>query len=484
MSFQRDRDADTICAVSTPPGVGGISVLRISGSKALAIVQLIAGFLPKAPESHKVYFGTLEAKTNGQALDEVLVTYFAKGKSFTGEETLEISCHGNPQICRAIMNELISMGARAADRGEFTYRAFMNNKIDLVQAESVLALIESQSDLSSRQALRQLKGDLSKELEKLETDLIWMLANIEANIDFGTEGLEVVSQNDLLKNADEVLLRLKKLLSTFQTGKLIRDGFQLVLTGVPNVGKSSLLNLLAEEDRAIVTEVPGTTRDLVEAPFYVSGIKVHAVDTAGLRESTDVVEKIGIERSYQALKDADAVFFVFDVTQPLSEAELKELNRLDPNKTYLIGNKADQRKSLDSREQNLRVLPDTTLQQLATTEFFSKIANPVIYLASRAVSVSAHSQADRDLIKELLAAQLELGQYENQAVLSQARHFENLSKAFEAVARARMLISKEASTEFSALELKEALVAVQETLGKRYDDQIMDRVFKEFCIGK
>ncbi len=484
MSFHRDRDADTICAVSTPPGVGGISVIRVSGPQALAISRGLAAFLPEAPESHRVYFGTLQGQMHSQALDEVLITYFARGKSFTGEETLEISCHGNPQICRTIVNELISLGARAADRGEFTYRSFMNSRIDLVQAESVLALIESQSELSSRQALRQLKGQLSNALEKLETDIVWILANIEANIDFGTEGLEVISQGDLLMSSDEALEKIRQLLRTFHTGKLIRDGFQLVLTGVPNVGKSSLLNLLAEEDRAIVTDVPATTRDLVEAPFYVAGIKVHAVDTAGLRESQDVVEKLGIEKSYKALADADAVFFVFDVNGPLSESEISELNRLDPKKTYLIGNKSDQRKDLGSQERMLRVLPEEILQQLSKTEFFSKIQEPATYLVSRALTVSAHSLVDRELIKELLSNQLELGQYENQAVLSQARHFENLSRAAEALERARMLISKEASTEFCALELKEALVAVQETLGKRYDDQIMDRVFKEFCIGK
>jgi tRNA modification GTPase len=477
----RDKDQDTICALSTPAGVGGISVIRVSGPHATSMTRALCEFLPEKPESHRVYYGflrSLDVDITGEPVDEVLVTYFQKGRSFTGEDTIEISCHGNPQIVREILSELVNAGARPADRGEFTYRAFMQGRLDLVQAESILALIESQSKRSAQQALRQLQGSLSQELEQIESDLIWCLAHIEASIDFSTEGLDVVDNTVLLGKVHGLQSQIKKLVDSFQKGRILKDGFQLVLTGIPNVGKSSLLNLLVEEDRAIVTEIPGTTRDLIVASFMIQGMKVNVVDTAGLRDSSDRVEKIGIERSYGAQKEADGIFFVFDSSKPLSEQELQELKGIEISKLHLIGNKRDQ------GDQTSRDRRDKVLNQLKDANFFQNLHGFDSVLKEKIHIVSAFDKSDGEKLKEILLESLGREQYEDQAVISQARHFENLSGAFENMMQAEALVKEGVSPELSALELKEALLRIQETLGKRFDDQIMDRVFKEFCIGK
>ncbi|RYZ63252.1 MAG: tRNA uridine-5-carboxymethylaminomethyl(34) synthesis GTPase MnmE, partial [Proteobacteria bacterium] len=268
-----DRDTHTICAVSTPHGVGGISVLRISGPDSLEITREIASFLPLNIESHRVYFGTLRSPEFQDEIDEVLVTYFKKGHSFTGEEVLEISCHGNPHICQKILNELIAIGARAADRGEFTYRAFMNGRVDLVQAEGILSLIESQSDKAMKLSLRQLKGQLSQRLESIENEITWLMAHLEAGIDFSTEGLDLVSDAVVTEKLTIIESGLQKLVNTYQSGRILRDGVRVALAGRPNVGKSSLLNLLLEEERAIVTEIAGTTRDVISGETQYAGVK-------------------------------------------------------------------------------------------------------------------------------------------------------------------------------------------------------------------
>lgn len=477
----RDRDQDTICAQSTPAGVGGISVIRVSGPHAVTMVRALCEFIPERPESHRAYYGYLRSLNDdvtGEPVDEVVATFFQKGRSFTGEDTFEISCHGNPRIVREILSELVNAGARTADRGEFTYRAFMNGRLDLVQAESVLSLIESQSKQSSQQALRQLQGSLSRELEQIENDLIWCLAHIEASIDFSTENLEVVDNRVLLSKVESLKNRIKKLVESFQKGRILKDGFQLVLTGVPNVGKSSLLNLLVEEERAIVTDIPGTTRDLIMDSFMINGLKVNVVDTAGLRKSEDTVEKIGIERSYSAQREADGIFFVFDSSRPLSAEELQELRQIDLTKAFLIGNKKDQG-SEASKERVQRVI-----EQLQNEGFFQKLQGFDRVLKEKVHIVSAFDKSDGEKLKDILWESLGSNQYEDQAVISQARHFENLAGAYENMVQSEGLVRDNVSPELSALELKEALLRVQETLGKRFDDQIMDRVFKEFCIGK
>lgn len=472
-----DRDKDTICAVSTPHGVGGISIIRVSGPLTLSFVSKLATFLPTHPESHKIYYGNLLSAESSDGIDEVLVSYFKSGRSFTGEEVIEISCHGSPVICQAILNQLISLGCRAAEPGEFTYRAFMNGKLDLVQAESVLSLIESQSQQAAKLALRQLKGSLSKKLEMIEDEMTWILAHAEASIDFSTEGIKVVDDDVVQVKLSKIEDHLKELVSTFKVGKLLKDGFHIVLTGLPNVGKSSLLNLFLEDERAIVTEIPGTTRDVIHGDTNFKGVKFTFIDTAGLRdETTDIVERIGIQRSYEAHQESDAVFFVYDVEKGLSAEELQVLDTLEPQKTYILGNKVDKFKEVPNIER--------LQSQMAQSKFFQKIPNIPAFFTRRVFFVSALDKKARSVVLDELIVEVSDLQRENTVLISNARHFENLSRALENTTRSKSLVDQGMGSEFLALELKEALIAIQETLGKRFDDQIMDRVFKEFCIGK
>ena len=472
-----DRDTHTICAVSTPHGVGGISVLRISGPDSLEIARIIAPFLPLNMDSHRVYFGTLRSAEFDEEIDEVLVTYFQKGRSFTGEEVLEISCHGNPHICQKILNELIGVGARAADRGEFTYRAFMNGRLDLVQAESVLSLIESQSDKALGLSLRQLKGQLSHRLESIENELTWLMAHLEAGIDFSTEGLELVSDVVVTEKLKLIESGLKKLVDTYQSGRILRDGVRVALAGRPNVGKSSLLNLLLEEDRAIVTEIAGTTRDVITGDTLYAGMKFTFLDTAGIRENaSDLVEKIGIQKSREAHFEADVVLFVYDLSEGLLAQDLDVLKQLPTSQLFVIANKLDK---VSAPTNN--AIP---LEQLASVPSLEKFTQSVEFAKRSLFFVSALDQNARPLILNEIATRFTGSDVLDNVLLSNARHFENLSRALANTSHSRGLVDQGMGSEFLAVELKEALIAVQETLGKRFDDQVMDRVFKEFCLGK
>lgn len=462
-----DRDSQTICAVSTPHGVGGISVIRVSGEHSLEITKKIALFLPNNIESHRVYFGTLKDSKNKEDIDEVLVTYFQEGKSFTGEEVLEISCHGSPQICQAILNQLIGLGARAADRGEFTYRAFMKGNVDLVQAESVLALIESQSATAQKLALRQLKGFLSSQLEGLEGDITWLMANLEAGIDFSTEGLELVSTEVVSAKLEVIENGLQSLVSSYKAGRILRDGIRIALAGRPNVGKSSLLNILLEEERAIVTDVAGTTRDVISGDTSFDGLKFTFLDTAGIRGHTsDIVEQIGIKKSREAHMEADVVLFVFDLETGLLAEDLELLRQLEKSNLVLIGNKLD------------KVLDPSQAPGFEKLSQYSDLSKRNLFF------VSALDQNARSLILKEISSRFCQTDLQDYVLVSNARHYENLSKALSNIIRCQQLLKEGLGSEFLAIELKEALIAVQETLGKRFDDQVMDRVFKEFCLGK
>ncbi len=472
-----DRDQYTICAVATPHGVGGISVIRVSGPQALLFCRPLMSFLPEKLVSHKAHFGSLRDPETQEIIDEVLVTYFQEGHSFTGEEVAEISCHGSPFICQSILNLLIRSGCRAADRGEFTYRAFMNSKLDLVQAESVLSLIESQTQASSKLALRQLKGDLSTELEQIENDMTWILAHAEAGIDFSTEGIDIVDNAEVQRRLARTEGVLSELVSTFRMGRIIKDGFRVVLTGLPNVGKSSLLNLFLEDQRAIVTDIPGTTRDVLYGDTLFEGFKFTFLDTAGLRQETsDVVEKMGIERSYEAQSEADLVLFVLDSSLGVSAEEIRLLDQLDAKRTFLVFNKIDKIPVAQGSE--------ALKQALQGSKFYQESLALGFAIESRFFFVSALDKAVRRQVLSELVKSFEMQRQTNSVLLSNARHFENLQRALENTQRSKQIVVAQTGDEFLALELKEALIAIQETLGKRFDDQIMDRVFKEFCIGK
>lgn len=473
-----DRDLDSICAMITPYGVGGVSVLRLTGPHTVSIVKKIASFFPEKPESHKAYYGILVDHLN-QPLDEVLVTFFAKGKSFTGDDTVEISCHGNPEIVKNIIAELILAGARSADRGEFTYRAFMNSRIDLVQAENVLALIESKSKKSAEVALSQLRGDLSRQLEAFEADITWVLAHIEADIDFSLENLSVIDYSVIEKKISEIRTQIASLTDTFQNGRKIKDGVNVAIVGRPNVGKSSILNVLSGEEKAIVTDIAGTTRDIIEAEIFVNGIKANLQDTAGLRSTEDKVEKIGVQKSLEAMRVADYTVLVIG-SDDFNELDLSQIpEKKDLSDTFFVFNKKDLVPNLNYENYYEKLI---SLLKLRNNYSAEKLNGE--FLKEKTIFLSVLDTNAQDLLCRFLEKNIRFRSEEDLSLITHSRHFENLTKASEGLERALMLVRAKSGQEFVSLELKEALIQIQETLGKSFDDQILDKIFQEFCLGK
>jgi tRNA modification GTPase len=464
-----ERDRDTIVAIATAPGAGGISVVRISGSRALACVKNIASFLPTEPESHRLFFGSLVDPLNGDVIDEVLVSYFADGRSFTGEEVVEVSCHGGDWAAQEIVMVLCRSGARMAERGEFSYRAFMNGKMDLVQAEGILALTQSRSRPAARAAIRQLKGRLSEELLSIRDGLLWVAANLEANLDFAHEDIEIASAAELNLRLKETQLTIERLLTLEPQSRYFEDGFVVAIVGRPNVGKSSLLNRLIREDRAIVSESPGTTRDAVRAQLVIEGVRVDLIDTAGLRKTADQVETLGIAKTMEISSQADLIVFLTDGTH-LGEdyTSLMEIDRSSEREILVVRSKVD-------------LLPGFSRDNFRSVMLseLSGIAEPDDFLG-----VSAKSGFGLEELEGRIGARIRQGLVEDAPGVLRARHAEQLRACRKAIQAAEGLLAKGESPEFVALELKFAIDAILQLLGQSQDDQVMDRVFNEFCLGK
>jgi tRNA modification GTPase len=444
---------DTIAAVSTPPGRGGLGVIRLSGARAREIAESILRFPREHPwRPWSAALAELPDET-GQAVDRVIVTFFAAPKSYTAEDVVEISCHGSPAVLRYALNRACLSGARLAEPGEFTLRAYVNGRIDLPQAEGVRDLIEATTLYQARIAARQAEGSVSRRLQPVKEYLLELIALLEAGIDFAEDDIDVAPSEQILHRIDPIHTAVSKLIASFPYGKLVHDGFTLAIVGRPNVGKSSLFNRLLEQNRAIVTEIPGTTRDLVSESAAIEGIPVRFLDTAGIRISDDRVETLGIERSYQAMADADLTLVVFDVSAIGPDDRELMIRASKQGRHLLVGNKSD------------LGLP---------AEFLGFL--PVSALTGDGIS---------ELRRAIVDALAPRGQIEQEGgFITSLRHEQLLTESREALEQARRATEIGIPHEMLLLDLYAALRPIDAITGATTADDILNRIFSTFCIGK
>jgi len=444
------RTGDTIAAVSTPPGRGGIGVIRISGADARAIVERVLRFSDETP-GWKPWSATLATLSD---VDQVVVTYFAAPRSYTAEDVIEIACHGSPVVLRYALERLCQAGARLAEPGEFTLRAYVNGRIDLPQAEGIRDLIEATTLYQARVAAQQAEGSISRRLKPVKEQLLELIALLEAGIDFAEDDISVAPAAEILRRLEPMIAAVAALAASFAYGKLVHEGFALAIVGRPNVGKSSLFNRLLEQDRAIVTEIPGTTRDVVSETASLGGIPVKLLDTAGIRLGQDVVESLGIERSYRAMADADLTLVVVDVSQILThDDEVLIARARDHGRTLVAANKSD----LEGRAG----VPGS-------------------------VSVSARTGAGiEELRQAIVNAVVPEGCLEQDGgFITSLRHEQLLKESGEALAQARTATSVGIPHEMILLDLYAALRPLDAITGATTADDILNRIFSTFCIGK
>lgn len=443
---------EPICALATPSGVGAIAVIRVSGSNTFFIVnQLFKGKNLLEVESHTVHFGTIRAE--GVVIDEVLVSVFKSPKSFTKEDTVEISCHGSDYIIRQILKLLVKKGARLAKPGEFTQRAFLNGQFDLVQAEAVADLIAADSAASHQMALTQLRGGFSKQLTALREELIHFASMVELELDFGEEDVEFANRDDLKALIINLQKTIALLIDSFDFGNALKEGIPVAIIGAPNVGKSTLLNALLNEEKAIVTAIAGTTRDVIEDVLYIGSMKFRIIDTAGIRETQDVVESIGIERSKQAIERADVVLMVFD-----SEPTFNEILPLAEGKKVIwVRNKID--------EQGLNTAP-------------YDMANNKIK-----VDISAKTGLGLENLKShIIGSQNTKSQ--NATTITNLRHYEHLVRTQQALTDALNGLEMGITGDFLAQDIRLALHHLGSITGIIVNEDLLANIFSKFCIGK
>lgn len=462
---------DTICAVSTAYGIGAIAVIRVSGSQSVKIVDRLfhsvrPHFSLHEAKTHTAHYGRL-MNDKGEIIDEVLATVFLAPNSFTGEESVEIACHGSIFIQQEILKMLLANGCRMATHGEFTQRAFANGKMDLSQAEAIADLIASQSHASHRLAMNQMRGGFSKELTLLRDRLLTFTSLVELELDFSDhEELEFADRSELKALAHEIAGKIARLKNSFSTGNALKNGVPVSIIGETNAGKSTLLNLLLKEDKAIVSDIHGTTRDVIEDTIVLRGILFRFIDTAGLRRTDDTIENLGIERSYQMMDKANIVLWVVDASQPSQHLDwLKEelLNHLANKTVILVFNKCD----------------------LVTDEQKNELQQHYSSIQAEKIFISAKESIDTDKLEEVLfrSAQLpEVG--ENDVMVTNMRHYEVLCNAYESIQRVEDGLEANISGDFLSQDIRECLHYLGEITGEITTDEVLGNIFSKFCIGK
>jgi tRNA modification GTPase len=454
---------EPITALATAPGIGAIAVIRVSGDDAIAITnRFFRGKDLTQQPSHTAHFGTLR-NPDGTIIDEVVATVFRAPRSFTREDVVELSCHGSEFIIRQILQRLVAEGVRLARPGEFTQRAFLNGQFDLVQAEAVADLIASDSDASHRAALTQLRGGFSKQLIELRQQLIDFVALVELELDFGEEDVEFAHRDQLQQLMLGIRRVLHPLIESFAAGNVIKNGVATVIVGKPNAGKSTLLNALLNEEKAIVSDIPGTTRDVIEDELFIDGIRFRLIDTAGLRSATDKIEAIGIERTQQKMRDAALVIYLFDavlISPEELQAALTEVR--ESGKPYvLVGNKVD-------------VLDDPKKDSLEAVA-----CEPVYW-------ISAAQHTNLDALRATLSNRVrtDAAVQTGSAVVTNVRHHDHLTATDNALARALGGLDAGVTPDWLAMDLRVALQHLGELTGQITTDDLLDSIFSKFCIGK
>ena len=447
---------DTICAISTSIGIGAISIVRITGPEAIDIVDKVFSGTLKDKETHTIHYGHII--DNGNVIDECLVMLMRGPKTYTTEDTVEINCHGGISTTGKILEILINNGARLAEPGEFTKRAFLNGRINLLEAESVNDLIVAKTDAARTLAINNVGGKLTKKIRKLREKIVKILSNIEVNIDYPeyTDELEVTHEL-MNKYLGEITKDLDILVSGAKNGRLIKNGVNIAIIGKPNVGKSSILNYLLDEDKAIVTNIPGTTRDIVEGTITLNGVALNFIDTAGIRETDDVVEKIGVDKSKSVASSADIIIYVLNNNEEISPEELETMGNLDSKKTIIFVNKSDLEQKINLGNISREIILGNTVSDNGLDNLLVAIKN----------KLNLDSIVNKDM-----------------SYLSNIREITLVNKASVALNSAKKSLEEGLPIDVIEIDLKRAWEYLGEIIGDAYEDELVDNIFSNFCLGK
>ena len=446
---------DTIAAISTTTGIGAISIIRLSGPESLKIASKIFTKDLTKVETHTIHYGYI--KNNNDKIDEVLVSVMKAPKTFTKEDIVEINCHGGIATTNKVLEILLNNGARLAEPGEFTKRAFLNGRIDLLEAEATMDLISSKSEKARKISLNTLTGETSNLIKDLRSDIVGIISNIEVNIDYPEyEDIEVLTNEKILPEIQRFKEKLEKIIKKSQDSKVIKEGIKVGIIGKPNVGKSSLLNSLLEEEKAIVTNVPGTTRDIVEGTIILDNVILNIIDTAGIRESDDIVEKIGIEKSLTIINEADLVIFILNNNEKITAEEKGLLEKLKDKKKIIVINKIDLENKLDKS------------------------------ILDNYIEISAKENIGIEKIKDEIKRLFNLGELEasDLTYMSNARSISLLGKSLNNINDAISEINNNSPIDIVEFHLKDAWNNLGEIIGETYTDELLDELFSRFCLGK
>lgn len=459
------KEFDTICAIATPIGEGGIAIIRISGDKALDIADKV--FRAKNKNSIKsmntytMRYGNIIERNSMEIIDEVILSYMKGPKSYTGENVVEVNCHGGVVATNRVLNEIIKAGARLAEPGEFTKRAFLNSRIDLSQAEAIMDIITAKTDLAMKSAIMQRNGSITKEINELRKYLLNVLALIEYAVDFTEDDEDVVDDNlvnQIKDGINKTIFNVKNLLKSADEGRIIRDGLNIVIVGKPNVGKSSLLNALLKEKRAIVTDIPGTTRDIIEEYINIEGIPVRITDTAGIRDTEDTVERIGVEKSKEKIEEADLVILILDISRDIDEEDKQIIETIKDKKYIVLLNKVD---------------------------LGNKISENIVNDLNNKIEISVKTGEGIDKLKEEIKRLFFNGEIDSESlIISNTRHKQALYRALENCSIALDRINANEYLDLVSIYITSAMKSLGEITGDELEEDLLNKIFSEFCVGK